>query len=104
EANRTWPRFGALAAQVVLGDLGGVVTCARVGPVLEMMMAHDGLVDVRPDGRFTAMPLAMAMVILRRAMWPQLRETTAEARSVEVAFSANRRVRLDELGDWIPLT
>src|SRR5262249_13250398 len=33
EAHRTWPRFGALAAQVVLGDLGGVVTCARVGPV-----------------------------------------------------------------------
>jgi hypothetical protein len=102
-ANPTWPRFGARSAQIVLGDLGGVITCGSVGAVLEVMMARDDHVDVHPDGRFAAMPLAMAMVILRRALWSHPREQTSEPRAIEVAFAANRRVRLDELGDWIPL-
>jgi hypothetical protein len=94
-----WPTFGCRSAQIILGDLGGVVTCPGVGPVLEMMMARDDHVDAHPDGRFAAMPLAMAMVILRRAMWPAVRDV-AEPRSLGVTFAANRRVRLDELGDW----
>jgi hypothetical protein len=98
EAN-PWRSFGCRNAQIVVGDLGGVVTCAGAGPVLELMMARDDHVDAHPDARFAAMPLAMAMVILRRAMWPALRDV-AEPRSLGVTYAANRRVRLDELGDW----
>lgn len=103
DAHPEWPRFGCRGAQVVLGDLGGVVTCPGAGAVLELMMAHDDLVDAHPDGRFVGMPAAMAMLILRRALWPQPREHTGEPRSIGVAFAGNRRVRLDELGDWAAL-
>lgn len=103
DAHPEWPRFGCRSAQVVLGDLGGVVTCIGAGAVLEMMMASNDLVDVHPDGRFTGMPVAMAMLILRRALWPQPRENVNEPRSIGVAFAANRKVRLDELGDWVAL-
>jgi hypothetical protein len=99
DGNPGWAPFGCRTAQIILGDLGGVVTCQGVGAVLELMMARDDHVDAHPDGRFAAMPLAMAMVILRRAMWPALRDV-AEPRSLGVTFAANRRVRLDELGDW----
>jgi hypothetical protein len=98
-----WSAFGCRAAHIVLGDLGGIIACPGVGAVLELMMARDDLVDVHPDGRFAAMPLAMAMVIVRRAMWPQAREQTGEPRSISVAFAGTRRVRLDELGEWITL-
>ena len=103
DANPGWPAFGCQSAQIVVGDLGSVVTCPGVGAVLELMMVHDDMVDVHPDARFTAMPLAMAMVILRRAMWPVPREHAGEPPSVRVTFAAGRRVQLDEQGDWQPL-
>ncbi len=104
DANPAWPSFGCRNAQIVVGDLGGVVTCPVAGVVLELMMARDDHVDAHPDGRFTGMPLAMAMLILRRALWPAPRELASEPRSIAVTFAAGRRVRLDELGDWQALT
>jgi hypothetical protein len=100
DAHAEWPHFSCRNAQVVLGDLGGLITCTGVGAVMEMMMATDDLVDVHPDGRFTGMPVAMAMLILRRALWSQPREHVGEPRSIGVAYAGNRRLRLDELGDW----
>ena len=103
EANK-WPSFTCRGAQVVVGDLGGVVTCPGAGAVLELMMAHDDHVDAHPDGRFGGMPLAMAMLILRRALWPMPRDQVSEPYSIAVTFAAGRRVRLDELGDWYGAT
>src|SRR5262249_27279108 len=100
DSNPSWPAFGCQSAQIVVGDLGGVVTCSGVGAVLELMMVHDDMIDVHPDARFAAMPLAMAMVILRRAMWPVTREHATDPLSVRVTYAAGRRVQLDELGDW----
>ncbi len=96
----TWPSFSCRTAQIVVGDLGGVVTCPNVGAVLEVMMGRDDHVDAQPDGRFAGMPFAMAMLILRRALWPSPRELANEPMSIGVTFAAGRRVRLDEHGEW----
>ncbi|HEY1810753.1 MAG TPA: hypothetical protein VGG74_00265 [Kofleriaceae bacterium] len=98
--NPTWPPFGCRNAQIVVGDLGGMITCPGAGVVLEVMMGEGDHVDVHPDGRFGGMPLAMAMLIVRRALWPAPRELSLEPRSIAVTFAAGPRVRLDELGDW----
>jgi len=102
EARPPWPSFGCRSAQIVVGDLGGVVTCAGIGAVLEVMMAHDDLIDVHPDGQLAGMPLAMAMVILRRALWPVPRDHATDPARVRVTFAAGRHVQLDEHGDWQP--
>jgi hypothetical protein len=44
------------------------------------------------------MPLAMVLLILRRAMWPQLRED-GSPRRIHVTF-LGRSQWLDELGEW----
>ena len=95
-----WSSFSCRTAQIVVGDLGGVVTCPNAGPVLEVMMGRDDHVDAQPDGRFTGMPFAMAMLILRRALWPSPRELASDPMSIGVTFAAGRRVRLDEHGEW----
>src|SRR5262249_25240415 len=100
EQRTDWPRFGCRMAQIVLGDLGGVVTCPGVGPVLEGLMARDNVLDAHPDSRFADMPTAMAMVILRRALWPTPRDDARAPHALHVTFAAGARVRLDELGDW----
>jgi hypothetical protein len=98
-----WPSFGCRAAQIVTGDLGAVVECPGTGVVMELMMTADDLVETRPDGRFAGMPLAMAMIILRRAMWMAPRDLATEPSSLRVAFDGRHLVRLDELGDWEPI-
>jgi hypothetical protein len=95
-----WPSFSCRTAQIVVGDLGGVVTCPNVGAVLEVMMGRDDHVDAQPDGRFIGMPFAMAMLVLRRALWPSPRELANDPASIGVTFAAGRRVRLDEHGEW----
>ncbi|HEY1549081.1 MAG TPA: hypothetical protein VGG28_14755 [Kofleriaceae bacterium] len=95
-----WPSFSCRTAQIVVGDLGGVVTCPNVGAVLEVMMGRDDHVDAQPDGRFAGMPFAMAMLVLRRALWPSPRELANDPMSIGVTFAAGRRVRLDEHGEW----
>jgi hypothetical protein len=98
-----WQAFGCRTAQIVTGNLGAVVECPGAGAVLELMMTADDLIETRPDGRFAGMPLAMAMIILRRAMWMAPRDTATEPSSLRVAFDGRHQVRLDELGDWEPV-
>jgi len=99
DAHAGWRPFGCRAAQIVSGDLGAVIECPGVGPVLELIMSAHDLIDTRPDARFAGMPAAMAMIILRRALWPAPREH-AEPMSVRVTFDSRDRFRLDEAGDW----
>jgi hypothetical protein len=49
------------------------------------------------------MPLAMALIILRRAMWLAPREHASDPMALRVAFDGRPQVRLDELGDWEPV-
>ena len=86
-----WPHFGCRAAQIVIGDDGAIVECGGVGPVLELAMPEPDLVHAHPDGRFAAMPIAMAMIILRRALGPGV---------VRVAFAGRAPISLDDNGDW----
>jgi hypothetical protein len=95
-----WPRFGCRSAQVVTGDLGALVECPGAGVVMELMMTADDLIETRPEARFVGMPLAMALIILRRAMWMAPRDAATEPSALRVAFNGRPQVRLDELGDW----
>lgn len=98
-----WPAFGCRSAQIVTGDRGAQVECSGIGIVMELMMTADDLVETRPDPRLAGMPLAMALIILRRALWLAPREQTAEPGALRVAFEGRPQVRLDELGDWEPI-
>ena len=100
DAHPAWLHFGCRAAQIVIGDLGAVVACPPIGSVLELLMSADDLVECRPDGRFTGMPLAMALVILRRALWFAAREHADAPATIRVRFSGQPTIRLDELGHW----
>ncbi len=100
DAHAAWPHFGCRNAQIVIGDLGAVVACPPVGSVLELIMSADDLVEVRPDGRFTGMPLAMGLVVLRRALWTAPREHAPDAAKLRVVFSGQAPVVFDELGHW----
>ena len=100
-AHPTWPRFSCRSAHVVIGE-HAVVSCEGVGTVLELMMTESDLVEVRPDAALVGMPIAMALVILRRAMWPHPKEH-GDLMSVRVAFEGRQHVRLDEHGDWDPI-
>jgi hypothetical protein len=104
DASPDWPHFGCRTSQVVIGDLGAVVECPAVGPVLELIMSEPDLVETRPDVRFRGMPLAMSLVILRRAMWPVPLDRGGDAGSIRVGFDGRQQVLLDELGDWQPVT
>jgi hypothetical protein len=100
---RPWPSFGCRSAQIVTGNVGAQVECPGTGVVMELMMTEDDLVETRPEARFAGMPLAMAMVILRRALWFAPRELATDPGSIRVAFDGRSQVRLDELGDWEPV-
>ena len=101
---RPWTAFGCRSAQIVTGDLGAHIECPGTGVVMELMMTEDDLVETRPDPRFEGMPLAMALIIVRRAMWMAPRELAAEPMTIRVAFDGRPQVRLDELGDWEPVS
>jgi hypothetical protein len=100
---RAWRSFGCRAAQIVTGNVGAQVECPGTGVVMELMMTEDDLVETRPEARFAAMPLAMAMIVLRRALWFAPRELATDPVSIRVAFDGRPQVWLDELGDWEPV-
>jgi hypothetical protein len=102
EAQAKWARFGCRGARVVIGDEGAVVECPSAGSVLELIMSDRDLIEVRPHNGYAGMPSAMALVILRRAMWPAPREH-GDLMNVRVSFDGRQRVRLDEHGDWEPI-
>jgi hypothetical protein len=99
----SWPRFGCRSAQVVTGDVGARIECPGIGVVIELMMTEDDLIETRPEARLAGMPLAMALIIVRRAMWMAPRELAADPMSLRVAFDGRSQVRLDEVGDWEPV-
>ena len=66
-------------------------------------MSERDLVETRPDARLAGMPAAMAMIILRRALWPAPQGRAAAPITVRVAFDGRERLRLDEHGDWEPI-
>jgi hypothetical protein len=95
-----WPHFSCRGAHVVTHDNGSVIECPGVGPVLELLMSAADLIEVRGHGRFERVPLAMALVILRRGMWPNSRLEDTKPARVRVAFDGRSPVWLDERGDW----
>jgi len=101
--SRGWPALSCRAAQIVTGNVGAQVECPGTGVVMELMMTEDDLVETRPEARFAGMPLAMAMIILRRALWFAPRELATDPVSIRVAFDGRPQVWLDELGDWEPV-
>lgn len=101
--HHAWPSFGCRSAQIVTGDAGAHVECPGTGVVMELMMTADDLVETRPEARFAGMPLAMALIILRRALWLAPRDLATDPGSLRVAFDGRPQVRLDELGDWEPV-
>jgi hypothetical protein len=100
---RAWPAFGCRGAQIVIGDAGAHAECPGVGVVLELMMTADDRVELRPAPAFAGMPLAMAMIVARRALWIAPRDQAAEPVALRVAYDGRPAVRLDELGDWEPI-
>jgi hypothetical protein len=95
-----WPHFGCRSARILTNDSGSIVECASAGPVLELAMTQPDLVEVRPDGRFAKMPLAMALLVLRRALWTSPRDMTSKPARVRVVFAGREPVWLDERGEW----
>ena len=96
-----WPHFGCRTVHVLAHDRGTVIECVGAGPVLELAMESADAVLAQPDGRFAKMPLAMALVILRRALWPSPREDSIKPIRVQVTFGSCPAVWLDERGDWV---
>jgi hypothetical protein len=94
-----WPHFGARHAQIRIDDRNAHVECAGVGVVLHLAMPAVDRVEVGSDPKLDGMPRAMALVILRRALWPNVREQTGAPMRVTVGFGGVDVV-LDELGDW----
>ena len=97
-----WPRFDCRLAQLVIGDVGAVVRCPPVGTVLEVLMTGDDRVEVHPDARLANMPLAMALVVVRRALWASPRDHAPDPMTITVIFAGRAPMRLDEVGDWAP--
>ena len=98
EVNPTWPAIRAVGARILSADSGTIVECRGVGPVLELAMPEPDLIEARPDGRFRQMPRAMALLVVRRALWPFPRER--DGMRVRVAWGCLPSVWLDESGDW----
>jgi hypothetical protein len=96
----TMPAFASTAIQLVVSNAGAEVVAAPVGTVLEVLLTGDDLVEAHPAPRFDAMPLAMALLIIHRALWPAPRTRPVAPMVVRVAYRGRQPVRLDESGDW----
>jgi hypothetical protein len=94
-----WPHFGCRGAQISIDDRGAYVECPNVGRVMRVTMPSDNHVDAIADARFAAIPLGMALLVLRRALWPNAREQAISPMRVQISL-AGRDIWLDELGEW----
>lgn len=101
DANPAWPTVRAVGARILSADSGTIVECRGVGPVIELAMPAPDLIEATPDGRFRQMPRAMALLVVRRALWPFPRER--DGMRVRVAWGTMPAVWLDEAGDWQPV-
>jgi len=98
DSKPAWPSLSAIGARILSADSGTIVECRDVGPVVELTMPDRDLLEATPDGRFRTMPRAMALLLVRRALWPFPRER--DGMRVRVAWGATPLVWLDESGDW----
>jgi hypothetical protein len=98
ESKPTWPSVRAFGARILSADSGTIVECRGVGPVIELAMSETDLIEATPDGRFHQMPRAMALLLIRRALWPSPRDR--DGMRVRVAWGTAPTVWLDESGDW----
>jgi hypothetical protein len=98
-----WPSFGCRSARIVAGGPRTWIECPGIGTVMELEMPDDDLIDVEPVPRLVGMPLAMAMMIVRRAMWMAPRYEATCPHSLRVAFDNLPQVWLGELGEWVPV-
>lgn len=98
-----WPSFGCRPAQIVTGGQRSQVECPGIGAVMELTMPDDDLIEAHPAPRLAGMPFAMAMMILRRAMWIAPRDSTNRPQRLRVAFDELPQVWLCELGEWKPV-
>lgn len=101
-ADARFPRFSCRKAEVVVGERGCYVTCPLVGPVLSVAMPARGVIDAAPFPRFARVPPAMALIVLRRALFAGPRDEPYAPRLARVTFANHASVELDELGDWWP--
>ncbi|MEQ1932743.1 MAG: hypothetical protein ABL962_02525 [Fimbriimonadaceae bacterium] len=96
---RRWWSFACRHAEAIIANRGSYVLCPGVGPVLALKGTDDDVFEATPIGRFVGMPIAMAMIILRRALFAFPRNQAATPLAMQVGY-AQRRFVLDELGDW----
>jgi hypothetical protein len=96
----TLPTFPTTAIHLVVSNAGAEVIASPVGVVLEVLLTGDDLVEAHPAPRFDTMPLAMALLVIHRALWPAPRSRPIAPMVVRVAYRGRQPVRLDELGDW----
>src|SRR5262249_4826323 len=68
-AARALAGFGCRGAEVTIDDHGAFVTCPGAGPVLSLAMPERDLVEATALPPRGAMPLAMAMIVLRRGLF-----------------------------------
>jgi hypothetical protein len=97
-----FPRFGCRKAEIVVGERGSYLTCPLVGPVLSLAMPASSVIVATPFPRFARVPLAMALIVLRRALFAGSRDEADAPRLARVTFANHASVELDELGDWWP--
>lgn len=98
-----WPSFGCRPARIVTGGQRSWVECPGIGAVMELTMPDRDRIEAHPDPRLAGMPFAMAMMILRRAMWIAPRDPTPRPQRLRVTFDALPQVWLCELGEWKPV-
>jgi hypothetical protein len=96
----SWPHVSCRSVQLLIGGSGAVVDCPRVGTVFEVVMAADDLINVQPETRFADVPVALALLLVRRAMWPSPREASSTSHDIRVTYRGKHRYRLTEHGDW----
>lgn len=100
KAGPKWPEVGCRGAQLLVGSSGAVVNCPRVGTVYQVVMQDGDVLAVRPEPRFADSPVAMALLLLRRAMWPAPREKAKVPFDVRVTYRGKQQFKLTEYGDW----
>nr|HEX4317788.1 hypothetical protein [Kofleriaceae bacterium] len=99
----SWPTIVCRDVQLLVGSAGAVASCTRAGTVLAVSMTDDDHVDITPDARFADIPVAMALLVVRRALWPSPRDNAATSFEVRVTYRARHRFKLLEHGDWTRL-
>ena len=96
------PRFAFRAVQLAIGNDGSFVTAPDAGTVLEMLLTGDDLLDVHPAAAFSDMPLAMALLVLRRALWSSPVNRARTPMTVRISYAGRPHMILHETGEWEP--